>query len=173
MRKKVTCIRQIGELQKKLGAVGSGLRPTTFDTLETLQAEVQLLNENINSRRGDAAIKGLIIVAMPYIEKAITSAAPREQLDVSSYFHLTDEVKENWTIFEGAATQISIMYGEWFSVNPFVDLAKCTYACIDSVDAKNKKMRERAAAGQPLLMPRVPQNSPNDDDDDDVDDKAV
>lgn len=141
-------IRIIQELKKKLGAIGSGLEPTLQNTVEELQEEVDILNNDLNSKRGDQAIKTLILYAMPVLETIIERMVPKDKLDVSSKYHLSDEVKNNWAMFEDAATQIAIMHASWFAVGPYGEIAKATAACAISADAKNKaeKMRYAKAA---------------------------
>lgn len=143
-------IRIIQELKKKLGAVGSGLEPTLQNTVEELQEEVDILNNDLNSKRGDQAIKTLILYAMPVLETIIERMVPKDKLDVSSKYHLSDEVKNNWAMFEDAATQIAIMHASWFAVGPYGEIAKATAACAISADAKNKaeKLRYAKAAAE-------------------------
>lgn len=138
-------IRIITELKKKLGAVGSGLEPSLSNTVEELQEEVDLLNHDLDSKRGDQAIKSLIIYAMPLLEMAISQMIPKEQFDVSSKYHLKNEVEENWVVFEEAAQHIAILHAEWFAVGPWGTLAKATAGCAVSCDAKNKAYRARMA----------------------------
>jgi hypothetical protein len=139
-------IRIIQELKKKLGAIGSGLEPTLQNTVEELQEEVDILNNDLNSKRGDQAIKTLILYAMPLIETVIERMVDKNKLDVSSKYHLSDEVKNNWAMFEDAATQIAIMHASWFAVGPYGEIAKATAACAISADAKNRAERQRFAA---------------------------
>lgn len=138
-------IRIITELKKKLGAVGSGLVPTLSHSVEELQEEVDLLNHDLDSKRGDQAIKSLMLYAMPVLEMFITQMVPKDQVDVSTKFHLKNEVEENWVIFEEAAQHIAILHSEWFAVGPWGTLAKATAGCVASCDAKNKAYRARLA----------------------------
>ncbi len=139
-------IRIITELKKKLGAVGSGLEPSLSHSVEELQEEVDLLNHDLDSKRGDQAIKSLILYAMPVLEMMITQMVPKEQVDVSTKFHMKNEVEENWVIFEEAAQHIAILHAEWFAIGPWGTLAKATAACVASCDAKNKAYRARLVA---------------------------
>lgn len=138
-------IRIIQQLKKKLGAVGTGLEPTLSNTVEELQEEVDILNNDLNSKRGDQAIKSMIMYAVPVLEMLITNFVPRDKLDVSSKFTLTEEVSNNWAVLEDAATHIAILHESWFAVGPYGELAKGIAGCALSADAKNKAARKRAA----------------------------
>lgn len=139
---KQVIITQITELKKKLFVEGSGMRPTTFNTMEQLVAERDLCNTQINSRRGNTAMTAGLVWAAGLVEKVLTAVAPPEQLDVSSHYHLQDEVKECKAMFEESLLQISILHAGWFAVSPYADVAQCMGACISSVNAKNQKIRE-------------------------------
>lgn len=138
-------IRIIQQLKKKLNAVGTGLEPTLANTVEELQEEVDILNNDLNSKRGDQAIKTLIMYAMPVIEMIVSNAVPRDKLDISGKFTLTEEVKNNWAVLEDAATHIAILHESIFAVGPYGELAKGIAGCALSADAKNKAERKRFA----------------------------
>ncbi len=145
-------------LKKKLNAVGSGLEPSLQNTVEELQEEVDLLNNDLNAKRGDQAIKSLILYAMPVIETLIDRMVPKEKLDVSSKFTLTEEVKNNWAMFEDAATQIAINHASWFAVGPYGEIAKATAGCALSADAKNKAEKIRYAKAAAAAAQRESEN---------------
>jgi hypothetical protein len=136
-------IRIITELKKKLGAVGSGLEPSLSHSVEELQEEVDLLNHDLDSKRGDQAIKSLMLYVMPVIEMVVTQMVPKDQLDLSTKYHLKNEAEENWVVFEEAAQHIAILHAEWFAIGPWGTLAKATAGCALSCDAKNKAYRAR------------------------------
>lgn len=139
---KQVIITQINELKKKLFVEGSGMRPTTFNTMEQLVAERDLCNTQINSRRGHGVMSSGLVWAAGLLEKFITIVAPKDQVDVSSHYHLQDEVKECKAMFEESLTQISILHAGWFAVSPYADVMQNMGACIASVDRKNQKVRE-------------------------------
>lgn len=153
---KADLIRIINDLKKKLNAVGSGLVPSFGHSVEELKAEVDLLNADLNSKRGDQAVKALILYAMPLIELAISRAVPQSQFDVSSRYHLKTEVEENWVIFEEAATHIAILHAKWFQVGPYATIAKATAACAASCNAKNQAVRAKLAAAAPASSAETP-----------------
>lgn len=163
-------ITQINELKKKLYVEGSGLRPTLFNTMEQLVAERDLCNTQINSRRGNGVMKGAVIALTPFIEKLIAAVAPADQLDVSSHYHLKDEVKECWGMFEESMTQIAILHASWFAVSPYADVAQCMGVCIDSCNRKNQAVRnaEKSPAASAPNTPQTASNSVDDDNDEDV-----
>lgn len=141
-KKKANLIRIINDLKKKLNAVGTGMVPSLQHTVEDMETEVELLNNDLNSKRGDKAVKALILYAMPLIEMAVSRTVPKEQLDLSTKFHLKDEVEQNWEIFEDAATHIAILHADWFAVGPYATLVKSTAACAASCNAKNQAARK-------------------------------
>lgn len=160
----------IERLQKQLGAVGTGLRPTMYDSIEDLDAEIDALNSDLNTKRGDKAVKKLTLMLMPLIELAVDKMVPKEKFDLSTYRHLKEEVEDNWEMFEEAVQHIAILHSSWFAVTPYHELASSTYACAMSVNAKNQAYRARG------LPPPAPHNSPESDDetttgDEDIDDK--
>jgi hypothetical protein len=104
----------------------------------------------------------------------LTKVASPEQLDVSSTYHLKDEVKECKAMFEESLTQISILHAGWFAVSPYADVAQCMGACIESTNRKNQKVREyeQTHAQSPTSSaPNTPVSptSSNDDDNETVD----
>jgi len=157
---KADLIRIINELKKKLNAVGSGMVPGFGNSVEELKAEVDVLNADLNSKRGDQAVKALILYAMPLIELAISRAVPPGQFDVSSKYHLKSEVEENWVIFEEAATHIAILHAKWFQVGPYATIAKATAACAASCNAKNQAVRARLAAASGPAAPAASAETP-------------
>jgi len=163
-------ITQINELKKKLYVEGSGMRPTTFNSMEQLLAERDLCNTQINSRRGNGVMKGAVIALTPFIEKLIAAVAPAEQLDVSSHYHLKDEVKECWGMFEESMTQIAILHASWFAVSPYADVAQCMGVCIDSCNRKNQAVRnaEKSPTASAPNTPQTATSSVDDDNDEDV-----
>lgn len=161
---KQVIITQINELKKKLFVEGSGMRPTTFNTMEQLVAERDLCNTQINSRRGNTAMTAGLVWAAGLVEKVLTAVAPPEQLDVSSHYHLQDEVKECKAMFEESLLQISILHAGWFAVSPYADVAQCMGACISSVNAKNQKIREFEKSPT-ASAPNTPVGSNSQDDD--------
>lgn len=160
---KTAKITIIERLQKQLGAVGTGLRPTMFNSIQELDDEIDALNTDLNVKRGDKAVKSMTLMIMPIIEMIADRLAPKDKLDLSSYRHLKDEVNDNWEMFEEAATHIAILNSGWFAVTPYHEFASATYACAISVNAKNQMYKKKLGG-----MPAVPQNSPNDDDDNDA-----
>lgn len=154
-------ITVIERLSKQLGAVGTGLRPTQFNSIQELDDEIEALNSDLNVKRGDKAVKKIAMMLMPLIEMVVDKLAPKDKLDLTTYRHLKDEVEDNWEMFEEAATHIAILNAGWFAVTPYHEFASCTYACAMSTNAKNQAYRARGIA------PPVPHNSPNDDNDDD------
>lgn len=153
----------IERLQTQLGAVGTGMRPTMFNSLQELNDEIEALNSDLNVKRGDKAVKSMTLMIMPIIEMLADRIAPKDKFDLSTYRHLKDEVNDNWEMFEEAATHIAILNSGWFAVTPYHEFVSATYACALSVNAKNQMYKKRGLAP----MPTVPQNSPNDDDDND------
>jgi hypothetical protein len=150
----------IDRLQKQLGAVGTGMRPTMFNSIEELNDEIEALNNDLNTKRGDKAVKTATLMIMPLIELLVDRLAPKDKFDLSTYRHLKDEVDDNWEMFEEAATHIAILNAGWFAVTPYHEFVSATYACAISVNAKNQMAKKRGG-----IMPSVPQNTPDDDND--------
>jgi len=171
---KQVIITQITELKKQLNVEGSGMRPTKFNTMEQLVAERDLCNTQVNSRRGHGVMGAGLVWVAGLLEKVLTKVASPDQLDVSSTYHLKDEVKECKAMFEESLTQISILHAGWFAVSPYADVAQCMGACIESTNRKNQKVREyeQTHAQSPTSSaPNTPVSatSSNDDDNETVD----
>lgn len=140
----VTRLRNIAiELKKKLHATGSGMDLSVSHTAEELKSEVDLLNSQINSRRGGNATQMMVVeVFAPALTKLIDRFVPdKDSLDVSSKFTLKDEIKNNWDIFDEAVTQIAINHSSWFAVNPYMSVVQSLGACVRSVNDKNQKAK--------------------------------
>lgn len=159
-------VYQIEQLKKQLYVEGSGMRPTRFNTMQQLLDERDLCNNQVNTRRGHGAIKGAVLALTPFIEKIITRVVPQEQFDVSSHYHLKDEVKESWGMFEEAMTQIAILHAKWFAVSPYAEVAQCMFACADSCDKKNQAIR-RAEKSPTASAPNTPAYATTSSQDDD------
>ena len=159
-------ITQINELKKKLFVEGSGMRPTVFNTMEQLTAERDLCNTQINSRRGHGVMSSSLVFAAGWLEKLITAVVPPDQVDVSSNYHLKDEVKECKAMFEESLTQISILH-VYFDIQwPYAEVVQNMGACIASVDRKNQKVREfekSPTASAPNTPVSTSSNSQDDD----------
>lgn len=173
-RAKQAKIQVIERLQKQLGAVGTGMRPTMFDSLSDLDNEIDALNADLNVKRGDKAVKKFTLLLMPLIEMASDLLVPKDKLDLSSFRHLKDEVEDNWELFEEAVQHIAILHSEWFAVTPYHELASATASCAMSTNAKNQAIKKRGIAGATTTS--APQNTPESDDesttgDEDEDDK--
>ncbi len=163
---KQVIITQIEQLKKKLFVEGSGMRPTVYDLMEDLIAERDLCNTQINSRRGHGVMSSGLVWAAGLLEKFITIVAPKDQVDVSSTYHLQDEVKECKAMFEESLTQISILHAGWFAVSPYAEVVQNMGACIASVDRKNQKVREfekSPTASAPNTPVSTSSNSQDDD----------
>ena len=138
-------------LKKKLGAIGSGMSeedmaaPGTTD--ETLEKEIALLNSDLNSKRADKGIQGVFLIAANIIENVSKSFIPPERLDLSTKYHLTQEVMANWDeMFAETATHLAILHGDWFAVNPYMDSVKALGACVASCHSKNDAYKNGAFA---------------------------
>jgi hypothetical protein len=138
-------IRIVGELKKKLYAVGSGMLPTHAHSEKQLDDEIELLLSEIHSSRGKDVIRGGIKKAVPWIEMFIEKMNRPDVMDVSSTYKLSEEVDKNWDdCFAGAVEELSILYGSYFSVGPISEIAKGFAGCVDSCNRKNQKVREKA-----------------------------
>lgn len=132
------------ELKKRLHVTGSGrdLGASNW-SVPDMKAEVDLMNSQINSRRGDEGSKLFFTeLVAPALMKLIDNFVPdKETLDVTTKFQLNDEIKNNWAIFDDAVTQIAINHSAWFSVNPYMAVVKSTGQCIKSCNEKNQKAK--------------------------------
>lgn len=137
-KRKINKIGIIHDLRAKLYAVGSGMKPHVEQTDEMLDAEIDLLNSEINSRRGDAAVKQITLMLMPLLEQLIDRAVPKDKFDVTG---LQEEVNENWEILDDACKHISILHRDWFEVSPYAEWCKGVYTCAFSRNMKNQMRR--------------------------------
>lgn len=129
--------RQIKQMKTgRLNAVGTGLDPDSGSyTREQLQTEFDLLNAEVNERRGDKAVRGLFDWAVPFVQSALQSTG---RVDVESKYKLVDEVKGTPELFDEALEQLAVKYGGWFAVGPESALVQALGTCVDSVNRKNK-----------------------------------
>lgn len=133
--------RQIAQMKKRLNAVGTGLDPDAGDySEEQLQAEFELLNAEVNERRGDKAVHALFQWAVPFVQGVLQRTG---KVDVASKYTLVDEVKSSPELFEEVLDQIAIRYGGWFAVGPESALLQNLGACVDSVNRKNGAFHAR------------------------------
>lgn len=137
-KKKINKIGIITDLRKKLNAVGTGLRPSVDCTMEQLDGEIDVLNSEINSRRGDAAVKQITLMLMPLIEKVVALSVPPQQFDVTG---LQEEVHDNWEILDEACQHIAILHRDWFEISPYAEWCKGVYTCAFSRNMKNQMKR--------------------------------
>ena len=144
-KRKVNKIGIIHELRKKLNAVGSGMQPHIDHNEDDLNAEIELLNSEINARRGDAAVKQITLMLMPLIEQIVDRMVPKDKCDVTG---LQKEVHDNWEILDEACKHISILHRDWFEVSPYAEWAKGVYTCAFSRNMKNQMQRRRMTERQ-------------------------
>lgn len=144
-KRKVNKIGIINDLRKKLNAVGSGLKPHIEHEEDKLDAEIDLLNSEINARRGDAAVKQITLMLMPIIEQIVDRTVPKDKFDVTG---LQKEVHDNWEILDEACKHISILHRDWFEVSPYAEWAKGVYTCAFSRNMKNQMQRKRMTERQ-------------------------
>lgn len=137
-KKKINKIGIITELRKKLNAVGTGMNPGIHHTMEQLDAEIDVLNSEINSRRGDAAVKQITLMLMPLIEGLVKASVPPDRFDVTG---LQEEVNDNWEILEDACQHIAILHRDWFEISPYAEWCKGVYSCAASRNLKNQQKR--------------------------------
>lgn len=144
-------IRAINEMRDKLNAIGTGMVPSTKYSLESLKAELDLLNSEVDQGRGNNAMKSLMCDAIaPALEYITAATVPKEQLDLEG---LPAEVRANWNeVFHRAAMQIAINHPYLFSVGPVTDMLQGMAGCAASRNAKNqmRRMRERGDAQRGL-----------------------
>lgn len=137
------------QLKKKLNAVGTGLNVETCQDESLLDAEIEALDNDINQKRGNKAIKGTFLFFVEIIEKVASATIPGDQLDIGKYpfsVHLKQEVSENWELFDEAAQHLAIRYADWFSVGPIGELGQGLAGCVNSCNNKNQARRKEITA---------------------------
>lgn len=137
------------QLLKRLNAIGTGLDVEHCQDETLLDAEIEAINNDLNQKRGNKAIKGTFLFAVEIFEKIATVMVPAEQLDVGKYpfsVHLKQEVENNWEIFEEAAQHLAILHADWFSVGPWGELAQGFAGCVNSCNNKNQARRREITA---------------------------
>ena len=144
-------VRVAQGLKGKLGAIGSGMTEEDMAAATTtdaqLEAEIALLNSDLNSKRADKGIQGIFLFAADLIEGFSSRFVPNERMDLSTHFHLSAEVKNNWDdMFKETATHLAILHGDWFAVNPYLSGAQAMAACMASCNEKNKAFKYGAFA---------------------------
>ncbi len=176
---KVGIIRKINLLKSKLNAVGTGMVPDASMPLAMLEAELQMLSSEVDMRRADGVLEHMFKKTIPpLIMQAAAIADPtKATVDLDNF---DKEVDENWDLmFKDAIIQLSIMYGDWFSVGPLATVGKNLGECALSANAKNqarkKFMEAQERAKQEMAMRGLAPTVDNDDDSDpdaDRDDKV-
>jgi len=179
IKTKVGLVRKIELLKTKLGAVGSGMIPDASMSEAMLEAEVAQLNQEIDMRRGNGVLEQIIKVSLPpMIEQGAAMLDPEKAtVDLDGY---KEEVANNWDdLFKDAVAQLSIMYGDWFSVGPLATVGKGLAECAVSTNAKNsaRKAFIMARAQQEAMARRQGMGTADEadsesDPDADVDDKV-
>lgn len=141
MSKRLEACSIIGQLKKRLNAVGSGMTPNAdVHTLYQLQKEIELLNSQINASRGDNSFKTLAIaVVAPAVSAVVSEVFKR--IDAEKTVDLTGydrEVADNWDVlFADAAAQISINNPTWFAASPWAVMFEGAVLCGVSTNMKN------------------------------------
>lgn len=138
-KKKINKIGIITDLRKKLNAIGTGMRPSIGHSIEELDAEIDVLNSEINSRRGDAAVKQITLMLMPLLETLVKASVPPDKFDITG---LQEEVNDNWEILDDACRHIAILHRDWFEISPYAEWCKGVYTCAFSRNMKNQ-MKKR------------------------------
>lgn len=125
-------IQKILQLKKRCNAIGTGMVPTVFFPIEKLKAEVDVLNDEIDGRRADKVLVKGTLWLVDVLEKTL----PKVNVDATG---LSQEVIDNWDLFDEACTQIAINHREYFGVakSPYVAYAHALYTCVSSRVAKN------------------------------------
>jgi len=154
--KRPNMVRIIKELKKKLGAVGSGMEPTLAHSEAQLQAEIDLLNEDLNGKRGEKVVKSMVLGLAPILEMVVARLVPPQTMDLSSTVRLRDEMENNWEVLEEAATHLAILHGDWFTINPYWDLGNGIMACVSSCNMKNQAARRNYFARMSNPAPVTP-----------------
>jgi hypothetical protein len=141
LSKRLEACSIIEQLKKRLNAVGSGMQPDAAEhSLKQLEAEIELLNNQINAARGDNSIKTLAITVIAPSISALVHEVMR-RIDAEKTIDLTGydrEVAENWDVlFADAAAQISINNPSWFASSPWAVMAEGALLCGVSANMKN------------------------------------
>lgn len=136
----------IDNLKRKMGAIGKLRNPDPHThTREQLQEEIDLLNTQIDSARGEPGFKMLVIkVIAPLIERvseaiavAAINAGGERPCDLTGY---GKEIEENWDDVLGhAAMQIYINNPGWFAAGPYAEMGKGLFFLAHSTNFKNQK----------------------------------
>lgn len=132
-------------LRKRLGAIGSGLNPTLDHDVKTLRAEIALLNQELDCKRGEKSIKMLTIqVVAPLIMKVADvigkSYERQNQPRPVDLAHLDEVIRDNWQdLFSDAAAQIAINHPEFFSAGPYSQFGEGLFAACATANYMNTK----------------------------------
>lgn len=117
-------------------------------SLKQLEAEIELLNNQINAARGDNSIKTLAITVIAPSISALVHEVMR-RIDAEKTIDLTGydrEVAENWDVlFADAAAQISINNPSWFASSPWAVMAEGALLCGVSANMKNAAKQQANA----------------------------
>lgn len=149
LSKRLEACSIIGQLKKRLNAVGSGMTPNAdVHTLYQLQKEIELLNSQINASRGDNSFKTLAIaVVAPAVSAVVSEVFKR--IDAEKTVDLTGydrEVADNWDVlFADAAAQISINNPTWFAASPWAVMFEGAVLCGVSTNMKNAAAAKQQA----------------------------
>lgn len=153
MTQKLSLVRKVEQMKKKLGAYGTGLKPSTKCSTKQLQEELHLLNMEVNERRGVGTIERIIVDGVaPAAEMGADALVPKEDLDLTG---LRDEIKDNWKdYFAEPAEQYAINHPELFEVGPLAEL--CKAFAMAAISRNTKNQLERKAALRDRLRSNVP-----------------
>lgn len=154
--KRVKLVDQINTMKKRLNAVGTGMEPNAaLHSLSELKAEFELLNQQVNSRRGDDALRNLtctvIAPALTVVAEKVGDFIERNHglprpIDLEG---LDKEVYNNWEdMFQEVAVQIAINHPEWFSHGPLVTYVEAIMSCAASANMKNQARKLKAASSR-------------------------
>lgn len=149
---RIAACLKIEQLSKRLGAVGTGLKPNPHQhPLALLEDEIALMNSQIGGLHAERLIKlfatqfaaPLILAVYNGVASSVSSEPP---LDLSLF---PQEVNENWdAVFGDAAAQIAINNPISFGKKaPYMSMIEGVLVCAASA-AEKKLRRDAAAAAQ-------------------------
>lgn len=126
----------------ELKATGTGLDIDTCRSLEQLDEEIAVLDSSLNNRRGQKGMQKFVMFAVGLLEAIVSKNVPAETFDIGATpasKHLTEEIAENWEMFDEVVQHLAIRHAALFAVGPYATLGQSLAVCIHNVSSENMK----------------------------------
>lgn len=137
-QKRTIAKRLIDELK----ATGTGLNIDACRSLQELDDEIAALDASLNNRRGQKGVQKALLFVVGLIEQFVSKSVPPEKFDIGatpSSKHLTEEIDENWELFDEVVQHLAIRHAAFFAVGPYATLGQGLLVCVHNVSEENKK----------------------------------